>query len=202
MKLYYSPGACSLAPHIVLREAGLDFELVLASTKSHKLQDGTDYYTINPKGYVPLLELDDSERLTETPAIVQYLAAQAPGKNLVPALGTMAHYRLLEWLNFISTEVHKSIGTIFNPAMPEEAKELMRARAKKRLDWIDGELAGKEYLLGERFSVADAYLFTVVRWTPFTAIDVSDLANLNACMARVGARPHVHEALVAEGLVK
>ncbi len=202
MKLYYSPGACSLSPHIVLREAGLEFEPVLASTKTHKLPDGTDYYGINPKGYVPLLELDDGQRLTEGPAIVQYIADQVPGKNLAPASGTMAHYRLVEWLNFISTELHKGIGGVFNPAMPEEAKALMRARAKKRLEWVDGELAGKQYLMGDAFSVADAYLFTVVRWTAYTGIDVAELANLNAYMARVGARPAVQEALVAEGLVK
>ena len=123
MKLYYSPGACSLSPHIVLREAGLPFEPVLASTKTHKLQDGTDYYTINPKGYVPLLELDDGQRLSEGPAIVQYIADKVPAKNLAPANGTMERYRLQEWLNFITSELHKGFGVLFNPAMPEEAKK-------------------------------------------------------------------------------
>jgi glutathione S-transferase len=202
MKLYYSPGACSLSPHIVLREAGIDFEPVLASTKTHQLEDGTDYYAINPKGYVPLLELDDGARLTEGPAIVQYLADKVPAKHLAPPNGTMERYRLQEWLNFITSELHKGIGGIFNPAMPEEAKALMRLRATMRLQWIEGQLAGKQYLMGETFSVADAYLFTVVRWTAYTGIDVSGLANLNAYMTRVGARPAVQAALVAEGLLK
>ncbi len=202
MKLYYSPGACSLSPHIVLREAGLAFEAVLASTKTHKLQDGTDYYTINPKGYVPLLELDNGERLSEGPAIVQYIADQAPAKNLAPANGTMARYRLQEWLNFITSELHKGFSGLFNPAMPEEAKGLMRARVTQRLKWVDSQLAGKLYLMGDTFSVADAYLFTVTNWTKFVGIDISGLANLTAFMARVAARPAVQEAMKAEGLLK
>jgi glutathione S-transferase len=202
MKLYYSPGACSLSPHIVLREAGLDFEPVLASTKTHKLQDGTDYYSINPKGYVPLLELDDGSRLSEGPAIVQYIADKAPAKMLAPPNGTMERYRLQEWLNFITSELHKGIGGIFNPAMPEEAKALMRARAKGRLEWVDSQLAGKQYLMGDAFSVADAYLFTVTNWTQYTGIDIAGLANLNAYMARVAARPAVQQAMKAEGLLK
>ena len=140
MKLYYSPGACSLSPHIVLIEAGLAFEPVLASTKTHQLADGTDYYTINPRGYVPLLELDNGERLSEGPAIVQYIADQVPAKNLAPANGTMARYRTQEMLNFITSELHKGIGGNFNPAMPEEAKVLMRAKALDRLTWINGQL--------------------------------------------------------------
>ena len=202
MKLYYSPGACSLAPHIVLRESGLAFELVLASTKTHALADGTDYYTINPKGYVPLLELDNGERLSEGPAIVQYIADQVPAKNLAPANGTMARYRTQEWLNFITSELHKGIGGLFNPAMPEEAKVLMRARGSMRLKWVDEQLAGKQYLMGEHFSVADPYLFTVVNWTKFVDIDISGLPNLGAFMARMAARPAVQEALKAEGLLK
>ncbi|HEX7439011.1 MAG TPA: glutathione transferase GstA [Caldimonas sp.] len=201
MKLYYSPGACSLSPHIVLREAGLAFEAVLASTKTHKLQDGTDYYTINPKGYVPLLELDNGERLSEGPAIVQYIADQAPAKNLAPANGTMARYRLQEWLNFITSELHKGFSGLFNPAMPEEAKGLMRTRVAERLKWVDGQLAQKLYLTGDTFSVADAYLFTVTNWTKFVGIDISGLANLTAYMARVAARPAVQEAMKAEGLL-
>src|SRR5689334_19704850 len=142
MKLYYSPGACSLSPHIVLREAGLPFEPVLASTKTHKLADGTDYYTINPKGYVPLLELDDGQRLTEGPAIVQFIADKAPDKRLAPPNGTLERYRLQEWLNFITSELHKGIGLIFNPAMPEEAKAVARTRATDRLKWVDTQLDG------------------------------------------------------------
>ena len=202
MKLYYSPGACSLSPHIVLREAGLAFEPVLASTKTHKLQDGTDYYGINPKGYVPLLELDNGERLTEGPAIVQYIADQAPAKKLAPAAGTMARYRLQEWLNFITSELHKSFSPLFNPAMPEEAKALYRTRLGDRFKWVDGQLAGKNYLMGQDFSVADAYLFVVAGWSKHVGVDISGLANLGAFMARVGARPAVQEALKAEGLLK
>jgi len=202
MKLYYSPGACSLSPHIVLREAGVAFEPVLASTKTHKLQDGTDYYGINPKGYVPLLELDNGERLTEGPVIVQYIADQVPAKKLAPPYGTMARYRLQEWLNFLTSEVHKGMGGMFNPAMPEEAKGLMRTRAADRLKWVDSQLAGKQYLMGDDFSVADAYLFTLTNWTKFVGIDISGLPNLTAYMARVAARPAVQEAMKAEGLLK
>ena len=202
MKLFYSPGACSLSPHIVLREAGLPFEPVLASTKTHKLQDGTDYYTINPKGYVPLLELDDGQRLTEGPAIVQYLADRVAEKKLAPANGTMARYRLQEWLNFITSELHKGIGGMFNPAMPEEAKALMRARATDRLKWVDNQLAGKPYLMGDDFSVADAYLFTVARWSKLVGIDISGMTELTAYLERVAARPAVQAAMKAEGLLK
>ena len=202
MKLYYSPGACSLSPHIVLVESGLAFEPVLASTKTHKLQDGTDYYTINPKGYVPLLELDNGERLTEGPAIVQYIADQVPGKNLAPANGTMARYRVQEWLNFITSELHKGIGGLFNPAMPEEAKALMRAKAGERLKWVDSQLEGKSYLMGDAFSVADAYLFTVTNWTKHVGIDISGLKDLLAFQKRMGERPAVQAAMKAEGLLK
>ena len=202
MKLYYSPGACSLSPHIVLEEAGLPYEPVLASTKTHKLQDGTDYYTINPKGYVPLLELDDGQRLTEGPAIVQYLADLVPGKNLAPANGTMARYRLQEWLNFITSELHKGIGGMFNPAMPEEGKAVMRARATDRLKWVDNQLAGKAYVMGDTFSVADAYLFTVARWSKLVGIDISGMTELTAYLDRVAARPAVQAAMKAEGLLK
>ena len=202
MKLYYSPGACSLSPHIVLRESGLAFEPVLASTKTHKLADGTDYYSISPKGYVPLLEFDNGERLTEGPAIVQYIADQVPEKKLAPANGTMARYRTQEWLNFITSELHKGIGGLFNPAMPEEAKLLMRTKGVARLKWVDEQLEGKQYLMGEQFNVADAYLFTVVGWTRHVFIDISGFPNLGAFMARMAARPAVQEAMKAEGLIK
>jgi glutathione S-transferase len=202
MKLYFSPGACSLSPHIVLHEAGLAFEPVLASTKTHALADGTDYYTINPKGYVPLLELDNGERLSEGPAIVQYIADQVPAKKLAPANGTMARYRLQEWLNFITSELHKGIGGLFNPAMPEEAKVLMRARGLTRLQWVNEQLEGKPYLMGDAFSVPDAYLFTVTNWTQHVGIDISGLKNLVAFQARMAARPAVQAAMKAEGLIK
>ncbi|MCE9660049.1 MAG: glutathione transferase GstA [Burkholderiales bacterium] len=202
MKLYYSPGACSLSPHIVLEESGLAFEPVLASTKTHKLQDGTDYYTINSKGYVPLLELDDGTRLSEGPVIVQYVADQVPAKKLAPPAGTMERYRLQEWLNFITSELHKGIGGMFNPAMPEEAKVLMRAKGLDRLKWVDAQLEGRQYTMGDAFSVADAYLFTVTNWTGAVGIDIAPLKNLSAFMARMKARPAVEKAMRDEGLIK
>lgn len=202
MKLYYSPVACSLSPHIVLKEAGLTFEAVLASTKTHKLQDGTDYYGINPKGYVPLLELDNGERLSEGPVIVQYIADQVPERGLIPAAGTMARYRVLEWLNFTTSELHKGFSPLFNPAMPEEAKALFRAKLVDRFTWVDGQLAGKPYLTGEAFCVADAYLFTVANWCQFVGVDIAALAHLGAFMERVRARPAVQAAMKAEGLIK
>lgn len=202
MKLYYSPSACSLSPHIVLREAGLAFTPVLASTKTHKLQDGTDYYGINPLGYVPMLELDDGTRLREGPAIVQYIADQAPAKNLAPANGTLPRYRLQEWLTFIGTEIHKSFSPLFWPSIPEEAKAVYREKLASRFAFVDRELEGKDYVMGEHFSVADAYLFTVTRWTKPMAIDISKFPNLLAHHARVEARPAVQEALKVEGLAK
>ncbi|MFT4243422.1 MAG: glutathione transferase GstA [Acidovorax sp.] len=202
MKLYYSPGACSLSPHIALHEAGLAYTPVLASTKTHKLQDGTDFYTINPLGYVPVLELDDGTRLREGPAIVQYIADQAPDKKLAPANGTLARYRLQEWLTFIGTEIHKGFSPLFNPATPEEYKPLAREKVLQRLQWVDGQLAGKQYLMGEQFTVADGYLFTVINWTKPTNLDISGLANLTAYRDRVGARPGVQAAMKAEGLLK
>lgn len=202
MKLYYSPGACSLSPHIVLREAGLAFELVLASTKSHKLPDGTDYYGINPLGYVPLLELDDGTRLREGPAIVQYVADQVPTRNLAPANGTLPRYRLQEWLTFIGTEIHKSFTPLFMPAMPEEGKQIFRDRIAGRLQWVDGQLEGKQYLMGDAFSVADAYLFVVTNWAKPMNLDLAAYKHLLAWRERMAARPAVQEAMKAEGLLK
>ena len=202
MKLYYSPGACSLSPHIALQEAGLAYTPVLASTKSHKLQDGTDYYTINALGYVPVLELDNGERLREGPAIVQCIADQVPDKQLAPANGTLARYRLQEWLTFIGTELHKGFSPLFNPATPEEYKPMVRERLLQRLQWVDSQLAGKQYLMGDQFNVADGYLFTVTNWTQPTKLDISGLAHLAAYRERVGARPAVQAAMKAEGLLK
>ncbi len=202
MKLYYSPGACSLSPHIVLREAGLPFTLVLASTKTKKLADGSDYLQVNPKGQVPLLELDNGERLTEGPAIVQYLADLAPQTGLAPAAGRFERYRLVEWLNFVSTELHKSFSPLFMPAMPEEGRAVYRSRLVDRLKWVDAQLEGKAYLMGDTFTVADAYLFTVTNWCAVTGVDISGLANLNAYRDRVRARPAVQAAMQAEGLLK
>lgn len=202
MKLYYSPGACSLSPHIALHEAGLSFQAIAAPTKTHKLPDGTDYYSINPLGYVPLLELDDGTRLTEGPAIVQYIADQVPAKKLAPPAGTMARYRLQEWLNFITSELHKGFSPLFNPAVPEDAKPVFRAKLVERFKWVDSQLAGKNYLMGDEFSVADAYLFTVAGWSGYVGVDIGGLANLGAFMARMKARPAVQEAMKAEGLLK
>ena len=202
MKLYYAAGACSLSPHIVLRESGLPFDLVPADLKTHQLADGSDYYGVSPKGYVPLLELDRGERLSEGPAIVQYIADLVPAKNLAPANGTMARYRVQEWLNFITSELHKGIGGLFNPAMPEGYRPAVKDRALGRLKWVNEQLEGKQYLMGDSFSVADAYLFTVANWTQFVGIDRSGLVNLGAFMGRMAARPAVQEALRAEGLLK
>ena len=202
MKLYYSPGACSLSPLIALTEAGIAFEPVLASTKTHQLTDGTDYYTINPLGYVPLLELDDGTRLREGPAIVQYVADQAPTKNLAPANGTLARYRLQEWLNFIGTELHKTFSPLFSPATPEDFKAQIKTKLESRLKWLDGELAGKDYLMGEHFTVADGYLFTVSNWAVAKNIEMSTLDNLQAWRKRVAARPGVQQALKTEAQLK
>ena len=202
MKLYYSPGVCSLSPHIALHEAGLAFEAVMASTKTHQLADGTDYYTINPLGYVPLLELDDGTRLTEGPAIVQYIADLAPEKNLAPANGTLARYKLQSWLTFIGTEIHKSFSPLFYPNTPEDYKTTVKEKLLSRFQWLDSQLADKPYLMGEQFTVADGYLFTVSNWTARVGPDISGLANLQAYRARVGARPAVQAAMRAEGLIK
>jgi len=202
MKLYYSPGACSLAPHIVMHEAGVAFQPVLASTKTKKLADGTDYLTINPLGYVPLLELDDGQRLHECAVIVQYIADQAPAKKLIPAAGTMERYRALEWLNFISSEIHKSYSPLFNAAMPEEGKKVYRARVLDRLKWVDAQLEGREYLMGAHFSVPDAYLFVVTGWGKHVGVDISGFKHLSAFMARMAARPGVQAAMKTEGLLK
>ncbi len=201
MKLYYSPGACSLSPHIALHEAGIPFEHVMASTKTHKLSDGTDYYTINPKGYVPLLELDDGTRLSEGPAILQWIADQVPERKLAPPYGTMERYRLMEWLNFITAEVHKAAGALFNPAMPEEGKAIYRAKVNERFAYVEKELAGKDYLLGSQFSVADCYLFVMTTWAKHLNVDMSSLKNLSAYSARLAARPAVQTAMKDEGLL-
>ena len=202
MKLYYSPGASSLATHIVLKESGLSFEAIAAPTNTHKLPDGTDYYRINPLGYVPYLVLDDGRALHEVAAVVQYLADQVPDKQLAPANGSWERYKLQEWLNTIGTELHKGFSLLFTPGMPDEAKEIARTRLISRLKWVDGELAGKSFLMGDTFTVADAYLFVVAGWGKHVGVDISGLGNLSAFVARVAARPAVQDALRAEGLVK
>jgi len=202
MKLYYSPGACSLSPHIVAREAGLKFDLQKVNTKDKSMEGGGDFWQVNAKGYVPTLELDNGERLTEGPAIVQYIADQVPDKKLAPANGTFARARLQEWLNFTTSEIHKTYSPLFNPAVPEEYKTIAKAKLVDRYRWVDAQLEGKSFLLGDAFSVADAYLFTVTNWAKPVGIDISGFKNLGAFMGRVAARPAVQEAMKAEGLLK
>ena len=203
MKLYYSPGACSLSPHIALREAGMKFDLEKTALKTHTLAaDGSDYYAITAKGQVPLLELDNGERLSEGPAILQYIADHAPASGLAPAAGTMARYRLVEWLNFVGTELHKGFSPLFNAQMPQAAKEIFAARVKSRFAYVDQALEGKDYLMGAGFCVADAYLFTMLNWAEGMGIDTSAMKNLEAYKARVAARPAVKEAMQSEGLRK
>ena len=201
MKLYYSPGACSLASHIAMHEAGMAFTALKAPTSTHKLDDGTDYYTINPLGYVPLVQLDDGTTLTEGPAILQYVADQVPAKNLAPAAGTIERYKMLGWVTFVSTELHKGGFTLlFNPMFSDDVKAAVRTKLLGRLKHVDAALAGKNYLMGEHFSVADAYLFTVTNWASKTGVDISGLANLAAFRVRTAARAGVQAAMKAEGL--
>jgi len=202
MKLYYAPGACSLSPHIVSREAGIPVELQKVSTKDKTMEGGGDYWQVNGKGYVPALKMDDGQVLTEGPAIVQYLADKKPESGLAPKNGTPERYRLQEWLNFITAEIHKGFSPLFRPNTPEEYKTISKENLSKRFDWLDKQLAGKDYLMGKTFTVADAYLFVVLGWTKPTNIDLSRWPNLAAYHARVAARPKVKEAMVAEGLIK
>ncbi|HZW23293.1 glutathione transferase GstA [Noviherbaspirillum sp.] len=202
MKLYYSTGACSLSPHIVLRELGFSFDLERVNLASKKTAGGEDYLEVNPKGYVPALVLDNGEVLTEGPAIVQYLADQAPEKQLAPAAGTMPRYHLVEWLNFISTELHKTFSPLFKPNTPEETKQASRDTIAARLHIVEKQLQGRDYLTGNQFSVADAYLFTVLCWARPMKFDLGQWPAVQAYMQRVAARPAVHEAMKAEGLIK
>jgi len=202
MKLYYSPGACSLSPHIALCEAGIKFELVKAALKTHTLADGSDYYQVTAKGQVPLLELDDGARLSEGPVILQYIADHAPASGLAPAAGTMERYRVMEWLNFITSELHKGFSPLFNPKMPQEAKEIFAARVKARFAYVDDRLEGNDYLMGKEFCVADAYLFTMTQWAEGQGIDLSGFKNIEAFRARTLARPAVQDAMKAEAMAK
>ena len=202
MKLYYSPGACSLSPHIALLEAGLKFDLEKVDLRAKTTASGADYLAVNAKGYVPALQLDDGKVLTEGPAIVQYIADQKPESGLAPKAGTFERYELQEWLNFITSEAHKTIGSMFNPAMPADYKTVVLALVDKRLTWVESQLKGKQYLMGDNFTVADGYLFTVLRWTAVFKIDLGKYPSIAAYFSRVEARPKVHEALVAEGLKK
>jgi len=202
MKLYYSPGACSLSVHITLHEAGMAFTPIKAPTKTHKLDDGTDYYSINPLGYVPLLELDDGTRLMEAPALLQYIADQVPGKHLAPANGSVARAQVNGWLNFVSSELHKSFAPLFNPTTPAEYKPMVTKTLLSRFQWVDEQLAGQQYLVGNSFSVADVYLFNVSNWAPMVKVDLSGFANLAAFRAHMAQRPAVQAAMRAEGLIR
>lgn len=201
MKLYYSPGACSLASHIALREAGVTFEAVKVG-RDKKTADGADYNAINPKGYVPALTLDDGQVLTEGPAILQYVADRNPSSGLAPPAGDMQRYRLQEWLGFLNSEVHKNFSPFFNPAATEPMKEMAKANVLRRLSFTEQALGSKPFLLGERFTVADAYLFTILSWSQYAGVDLGQWPALKALHARVAARPQVQAAMKAEGLLK
>jgi glutathione S-transferase len=202
MKLYYMPGACSLSPHIVALEAGLPLTLSRVSmADGKKTADGKDFAAINPKGYVPALELDSGDVLTEGPAIVQYLADQKPGAGLLPASG-MARYRVTEWLAFINSELHKTFGTMFTPGASDAEKQNAVGTLQKRFKYVDEKLAGQQHLTGDAFTVADAYLFVVLGWAGFVKLDISPYSNIGAFLGRVGSRPKVQEAMKAEGLIK
>ncbi|MBM3525495.1 MAG: glutathione transferase GstA, partial [Alphaproteobacteria bacterium] len=201
MKLYYSPGACSLSPHIILREAGLAFDVEKVDLKAKKTEKGADFTTINAKGQVPTLQLDSGEILTEGPVIVQYIADQKPGAGLAGAAGTMERYRVQEWLNHITSELHKGFSPLFRPNTPDAYKDIAKANLAAKFDGLEKHLAGRQYLMGDKFTVADAYLFTVVGWTKFVGVDLAKWPKLAAYHARVAARPKVQEALKAEGLL-
>ena len=202
MKLYYSPGACSLSPHIALLEAGLPYDLVKVDLKAKKLENGDDYLKVNPKGQVPALGLDSGELVTEGPVIVQMIADKAAGKNLAPARDSVERYKLQEWLNFITAELHKNFSPLFNPTIPDEVKKFFSDRIMGKFKYADSQLAGRDYLMGKQFTVADGYLFTMLSWADRMKLDLSALPNLVAYKDRVAARPKVQEALSKEGLMK
>jgi glutathione S-transferase len=202
MQLYFAPGACSLASHITLREAGLPFDLKRTDTKTKKLEDGSDYFAVNSKGSVPALRLDDGQVLTEGPAILQYIADQKPDSRLAPRAGTLERYRVLEWLNFITSELHKGFSPLFNPTLDAKVREYTTQNLEKKFDWLNKQLAGKQYLTGDTFTIADAYLFVVTNWSNFVGIDLGRWPALKAFQERVAARPKVREAMEAEGLFK
>jgi glutathione S-transferase len=201
LKLYYAPGACSLSPHIVAEEAGIPLELEQVDLKTHKTKHGQDFYAIFPKGYVPALQLDDGTVLGEGPAIVQYLADLRPDSKLAPANGTIERYKLQEWLTFINSEIHKSFAPLFGASSDEVKKEAI-ARIAKRMAYVNEQVAGKHFLLGGEFTVADAYMFVMLTWANHLKLDMSTSANLHAYFARIASRPKVHAAMKAEGLVR
>jgi glutathione S-transferase len=201
VKLYYAPGACSLAPHIALEDSGLPYDLVRVDLRTHKLADGTDYYTINPKGYVPLLEIDNGERLSEVAVILQYIADRNPG-TLAPVYATMERYHLNEWLNFTATEIHKQFGPLWHAETPAATQATQRATLAKRFELVERTVAKQPYLTGNAFTIADAYLFTVARWADPLKVDLTPFPALRKFRERVAARPKVHAALAAEHLIR
>ncbi len=200
MKLYYSRGSCSLVPHVLLRDCGLPFDLERVDTGTHRTEHDADFYSINPKGYVPVLELDDGSRLTEGPVIAQYLCDLAQRRDLMPAAGTMARYRVMEWQNYITSELHKSYGPLFAPNFDAAAKALFADALRKRYEWVSSILDSRDFLTGTDFTAADAYLFTVTRWAKYVKVEIGELAPLQSFMQRVIDRPSVREALQAEGI--
>jgi glutathione S-transferase len=202
MKLYYTPGACSMAVNITLHESGQKFDLVKVDLSQHKTEGGEDYYRINPKGYVPALKLDNGEVLTEDVVLLQYVADQKPEAGLAPKAGTMERYRLLEWLNFISSEMHKTLGALFNPGITPEWKEDRIALFGRRCDYLVKALGSKPYLMGDKFTIADAYLFTILGWANYFKLDMGRWPALRQYADRIAARPAVQEAMKAEGLIK
>jgi len=202
MKLYYAPGACSLSPHIALLEAGLPYDLVKVDLRAKKLENGDDYLKVNPKGQVPALALDSGELVTEGPVIIQLIADKAGNNDLAPARDSAERYKLLEWLNFITTELHKNFSPLFQPVIPDEVKNFFKDRLTAKFRFIDGQLAGRDYLLGKQFSVADGYLFVMLAWADRMKLDLSGFSNLTSYKARIAARPKVQEALAKEGLLK
>lgn len=201
MKLYYSPGACSLAPHILVKETGLPVDLEQVDIATHQLGDGSDYYRINTKGQVPVLELDDGGRLSEGPIVAQYIADEADRRDLMPAPGSPARYRVMEWQNYITSEIHKSFTPLFHLDLIDDIKVVFLAVLRKKYEWLDTQLRGKDYLTGDAFTAADAYLFTVTNWAKPIRLDLSGLSNLQAFQRRVAARPAVREAMKTEGLI-
>lgn len=201
MKLFFAPGACSLAPHIVLKETQLPFKLEKVDTSTHKTEHGLDYYTINSKGAVPVLELDGGERLTEGPIVAQYIADKAGRADLLPAPGSMDRYRVMEWQNYITSELHKTFTPLFNPELDSSAKKTLDSVLRKKYEWVNAQLQAKDYLLGKSFTVADAYLFVVTGWAKYVSLDLADLKHLQDYLARVAGRPAVREAMKAEGLL-
>ena len=201
MKLYYAPGACSLAPHIALAESGLPYQLARVDLRKHTVEDGSDYYEVNPKGYVPTLALDDGTKLTEAAVVLQYIADRRPG-SLAPQAGTIERYKVLEWLNFIATELHKGFGPLWKPDTPDATKDAARTQLGKRFAIIDEQLGKGAYLTGDAFTIADAYLFVIANWSGMLKVDLAPHRNVGAFTSRVAARAGVQKALQEEGLQK